>query len=75
MAQRIVPVGAAPAGLGWVVTFLGSLIVLGWAYEHTSPTLSLLATIYLGGLTLLLLRYWLRELVAEYKLWTVSMQR
>jgi hypothetical protein len=75
MAQSNVPVVTAPAGWVWFVTFLGSLIVLGWAYRHTNPTLSLFATVYLSFLTILLLRYWIRELRAEYKLWTVSMQR
>ena len=44
-----------------------SLFVVGWGYWQASAALVLFATLYWGGLVLLLISYWARELVTEHK--------
>ena len=75
MAQGIVPAMAAPSGRVWYLTFILSLLVLGWGYVRASSALSLFATVYLGGCALLLLRYWVGELLVEYRGWQEHTQK
>jgi hypothetical protein len=75
MAQGIVPAMAAPSGRGWYFIFILSLLVLGWAYVRASSALSLFATVYLSGFVLLLLRYWVGELLVEYRGWQEQTQK
>ena len=75
MAQGIVPSLAAPSGRVWCLTFILSLSLVVWGYLQASPAFMLFATCYWGGLVFLLLSYWLRELIAEYKGWTEHMQK
>jgi hypothetical protein len=76
MARNLVPaIAAPPRWVGYGTLLILCLFIVVSGYLQASTGLVLFATIYWAGLAFLLISYWLRELIAEYKVWTAHLPK